>query len=473
MVNESERPVSVSIGQCFAYAMPLVSLNLISLPTAGIMTMIYAKYYGLSLSAIAMVLLVGRLFDAVTDPVIGVLSDRYHHNRGTRKPFIVLGGLLSAACAWFLYIPPQDVSVIYFLACYLAFQFSTTLIEIPHMTWAGEIVADSKGKTRIYSIRMIVLNISSFVFFAIPMLPLFDSGEFTPEFLELAVISATVLMPIVLYVSVSRVPDGGHSDVRKKDSLRQIRDSVIQNRPLLILLGSFLMQGLGTGMAGGMLFLYVDAYLGLGEKLPTLMMAGGPIAIVAIPCWTFLANRYGKKRIWTLCTLLMSASILAGGFLKPNVNAFFYLTMILGVAFFCVPGTVLAQSIMADIVDYGTWKFGIDRGATYFAAYSLVLKANAALGTAIGMIVAGVLGFDATSITQTIQGIWGIKLGYSFIPVFFCLSSLLLIAMIPINERRHAIIRRRLDQRERRQAVHLSTEVSTSTSPSDPVRQIS
>ena len=72
---------------------------------------IYAKYYGLELTLIASVILFSRLFDAVTDPVIGYLSDRAWHKSGSRKTFIIIGALITIVSGYFLYSPPSEVSI--------------------------------------------------------------------------------------------------------------------------------------------------------------------------------------------------------------------------------------------------------------------------------------------------------------------------------------------------------------------------
>ena len=81
-----------------AFAAPNLGLALILGPIA-VLSGIYAKHYGLSLASIASVMLVARLFDAISDPSVGYFSDRQCIRRGTRKPMILCGGLLILPCA--------------------------------------------------------------------------------------------------------------------------------------------------------------------------------------------------------------------------------------------------------------------------------------------------------------------------------------------------------------------------------------
>ena len=82
-----------------AYSLPLLSLDFLVAPIMSILQGIYAKYYGLELTAIASVLIIARVFDGVSDPLIGYWSDRMR----ARKPFVLAGGALFIVCAYFLF----------------------------------------------------------------------------------------------------------------------------------------------------------------------------------------------------------------------------------------------------------------------------------------------------------------------------------------------------------------------------------
>ena len=110
------------------YALPTSTTASLLAPIA-IVQGIYAKHYGLSLEGLALIFLCSRMFDAITDPLIGYLSDRYHQKHGTRKPFMLIGGLLFVVSAWFLYVPPESPSLFYFFIWFVVFYLAWTLFE--------------------------------------------------------------------------------------------------------------------------------------------------------------------------------------------------------------------------------------------------------------------------------------------------------------------------------------------------------
>ena len=84
-------------------------------------------------------------------------------------------------------------------------------------------------------------------------------------------------------------------------------------------------------------------------------------------------------------------------------------------------------------------------GASYFSIYLIILKAVGAISASAGLAIAGWYGFDVTATAHTTEGTFGLRLGALYLPVLFLIASTLLINQIPINARRHAIIRCRLD----------------------------
>lgn len=445
-----------------AYAFPTIAVSFLIGPIA-LLQGIYAKYFGLSLGTIAAVILVARLFDAVTDPLVGYFSDRYYQRTGSRKLFIILGGLLLVFSSYFLYAPfgfnmPEksaQVSGLYFLTWFLVFYLGYTLFETPHLAWGGEIVANSKEKNKIYSLRALTVSTGLMLFFAVPLLPFFESSEFTPKTLAWAVFFSSLLMLPLLYYCVKTVPDGVSLNAKfhgiprsKRDHIREVFRIIFGNKSFLIFVGALFFAGAGTGMWFGMMFLFVDVYLGLGHTLSLVYLLSYGAGIVLITFWYAQANRLGKKISWGSGMLMTAIGILGTGFLSPEGSGWISLLVCMIFINGGIMATVLlAPSLLADIIDYGLWKYDKDYAATYFSVYALITKANLAIGGALGLAIAGHYGFDPSSSIQSEETFHGLHLSVAWLPSFLTLVSIAFISQIPMNFRRHNIIRRRLDVR--------------------------
>ena len=454
-----KKPKFAIRAQGLLYALPVLATTFLGNAIA-VLQGIYAKDFGLALTSIAMVLLVSRVFDAVTDPLIGFCSDWYRARGGSRKPFIVVGSVLFIISAYFLYIPPDDVSVRYFLVWYLAFYFSLTLFEIPHMAWANDLSISSQDNTRFYSWRTLMASIGLMAFFVLPLLPVFETTAITPETLRWSVFVAGCLLTVLVVICVRKLPasnspiisssSGDASEARlKKESVTQIWLSIRHNPSLLLFLLAFVCWGFGVGMSIALLFLFIDSYLGLGAVFAGLYVISHVFSISSVGLWAVLANRWGKHAVWGIAMALLGIGMFGLGFMSPDhVSPFFLLLCLTPLYCGYAAGSVIAPSLLADIIDYTTWKFERDRAGTYFALYGLIGKTNIAIGGALGMALAGWYGFDATATVHSYDSALGLRIGVAWLPLPFLLFSFFFIQRMPITARRHAIVRRGLDRRK-------------------------
>lgn len=95
------------LGKAWVYAIPGFSTAIIIAPVTQVLGGYYAKNCGLALTTIASVILIARVFDAITDPLIGYYSDWWRLRVGSRKPFIMIGAVLLMPSSYFLFVPPE------------------------------------------------------------------------------------------------------------------------------------------------------------------------------------------------------------------------------------------------------------------------------------------------------------------------------------------------------------------------------
>ena len=456
-------PNSLSSHQYVAYAAPYLVTSWLMAPLA-IIQGIYAKYYGLPLTTIAAVILLVRLLDAMSDPLIGYFSDSYFQRTGSRKPFILAGGLLFIVSGYFLYIPPIAVDTFYFAAWFIVFTLAWTLFEIPHITWASELASTAKDKTKIYSSRNMAGYAGLICFYATPLLPFFEGRAITPDTLRVSVIAAGVLMLPLLAWSLKFTPNK-YCDQSGKDQIVSVQESrispsykrqeiylawraLVGNRPFIIFITAYSLSAIGFGMWYGLVFIFVDVYLGMGDQFAKMFMMAFTVGVLVTPFWYKIANQLGKVSTWSLAMVLFIVCYFYTRALVPGETQFIELLILKVVqtlSFSCV--AVMAPAMLSEICDYSIWKFGAARTATYFSVYTFMYKAAGAIASALGLAIAGWYGFDATATVHSETGVQGLVLAMTWIPLGFTCVALVFILMSPITVRRHAIIRQRLDSR--------------------------
>ena len=458
--------------QAVSYGLPLLSVSFLMGPIT-LLQGIYAKHFGVALTTIAAVLLIARIFDAVIVPVIGYCADRYQARHGNRKPFVLAGAVLFIISGWFLFVPfgfdPEQanssVSAGYFLVWFLAFYLGYTLFEIPHIAWGGELATTAQEKNTVYSIRTCCALLGALLFFAMPLLPWFETAEFTPQTLKWSVLVAGLLMLPLVYLCLRYVPnrpallaDTPHCRQTQKETPRVVIDALFTNKPFLILTAAYVCTGFGSGMYFTLLFIFADSYLDLGRNFALVFATSFGLSIVSLRVWFLLANRWGKQVTWITGMALVTIGTFGIGFLSPQSTGWceLFLCMALissGYGAF----NIMVASLLSDVVDYGTWKFGTDRAATYFSFYTFVNKAVNALGGGLVLFIAGWVGFDPTATSHSDTAIGGLRLAGAWIPALCILLSIFFIARIPMTARRHEIIRRSLDRRSTRSKKTIET----------------
>ena len=467
-----------------AYSSPVVGMSCLMAPLSVVQG-IYAKHYGMSLTTIAMVVLVARAFDAITDPAIGYCVDRYYQKTGSRKPFVVVGGVLTVVSGYLLYVPPEQVSAVYFTVCLILFYLAHTLFEIPHITWGGELTSSEEtapeksskpgivdkviDKTKVYSLRVMSAYLGLILFYIIPQLPLFDTSDITPETLQVAAVIAGLLILASLWPCVATTPRTsppptlsanlnssstdtiGHGQknntgrIIKKSELLQLLRMMLGNTPFLLFCAAVLLSGIAAGMWLGLIFIYVDAYLGMGDQFAQMFMMAFMVGVISTPFWYQVARYIGKKNVWIVTKCLMMVCFVYTTMLHPDETQFYELVLLKALQTFSLAGAgIVTVSLLSDIADYSTWKYRVNRSASYFAIYAFMGKSNIAIAMAIGLAIAGWYGFDATATTHSPDSVFGLTLAMTWLPFFFSLVSLIFFLMIPLNERRSQIIRRQL-----------------------------
>ncbi len=443
---------SIKVKHYISYSAVYAPAVFLFAPAAGIVPGIYAKYFYIELTTIASVVLLVRLFDAVSDPLIGALSDRALLRYGTRKPWVVGGGVLMVFCAWFLFSPPDDVTVPYLLFWYVSFYLTWTIFDISHAAWGAEISADYSERAMVFSWRTFFLKISNISFYGLPFLPLFSSSTYTPETLQVAAVIGAVLMLATLAPLVLIAPSGTHRATQSTESFSAFLESVVNNKPLIMLVTAYALSGFGLGMWFALHFIFFDAYLQFGDHVALVFLSGSIAGVFSIPFWNGLIRKTSKSTAWAISTGLFAVMALAHSLFVPGTPVAIAIVVVMGVyaSFTCL--IIAVQSMLGDIVDYGTLKFGRARAGGYYAFNTLITKGSGGLGIALALAITGYFGFVPSADTFSAEAVFGIKLAFSIAPAILSFAAIPIILHSPITEQRQRIIQRRIAILQSREA---------------------
>lgn len=419
-------------------------LSMLMSPTAAILPNFYLEYSAVTLAGLATATFVARLFDAVTDPLIGYLSDR----SGARKPWMVLGAVVVAAGTWFLFNPADDAGIGHLLAWYLLVTLGWTLVEIPHTAMAAELSTGYHERSRIALWRQLLGFAGGILFMAAPMLLIGNATEFSPAVMRRLALFIMLALPLFVALMCLKVPEPARRvrarPVQPRDLLRALRDT----RPLQYFLLTQVLFGLATGAVASLFVIYTRWHLGLPDKVSHIAVPMTLAMALGMPLWLQVMKHVDKHRAWAIAAVGMILTLLLVPWIEPGPGALRPMTGVMAsFGFFLGLSSIALPSLLADIVDYDIWRNRRDRAAIFFSFQALVTKLNQGIGGAIALAIPASFGFS-TEAPLGQQAVLGLKIAFVAWPCLLLLPMVVLAWRYPLGRRAHATLARRIGRRD-------------------------
>lgn len=433
-----------------AYAAPALPLAVVVFPSYAILPGFYAQHTAIPLATIGIILIVARVFDAVVDPLIGVLSDATTTRWGARKPWVLAGAAVLAVSAVRLYSPAPTVGAAYYLGWFLAFYLGYSLIEIPHKAWGTELARSYLDRSAIATALAVAFSIGNLAFAAAPFLSPSGSRAFDADTLTLVGWTVAAVLPAAALLAVFAAPRGQPAPARPGGGAIAALKSAVRNGPLLRFMTVFALTGLGQGLFYGLVFLYVGAVLGLGDRFAWVLLADAAVTLLCVPLWYGLIGALQKHRAWALGLAVSAVSILGLWALPAGETAFLPLLALICLRAFGAGVVYVApNALLGDVIDYELFKHGINRAANFHALVSLMTKLTATVGGGAGLLLVGLSGFDAKA-ANTPGEVVAFKVVALALSAAVLIAAALAAAGFPLDRARHEIVRLSLERRTNR-----------------------
>jgi len=436
----AERPL-LRPWQLLAYAAPGVPLAVLLLPLYVTVPTYYADDLGVGFGAVGTVLFLTRLWDVITDPLIGALSDRSSIWPGRRRLWLLLGTPVLAAAAWGLFQPPPDAGWGYLLGVTAALYLGGTMILVPYEAWSAELSPRHHERSRIAAGREVALVLGTLLALGAPALAGLDrAGVMRATAWGLSLLLPAAVLAAVLALPERRVAYATANAVPGREAARL----VLRNVPFRKLIGAYFINGVAYGLPSTLFLLYVEHVLRAQAWSWSLLGLYFGCAVLAVPGWLWLSRRLGKHRAWMAAMAVAAAGFWPALFLGPGDTALFALVCVLtGVP---LGGELtLPPSMQADVVDRDTLDTGRHRAGLFFAAWGVATKIPLALGVGIAFPALDLAGFAREAATQTPAALWTLAGLYAGVPVVIKLAAIAIVRGYPLDEAEQRRIRAALE----------------------------
>lgn len=437
-----------------AYALPAFSLAVVGIPVYIYIPKFYTDIIGVDIAVVGILLFAVRLFDAVTDPLIGLISDRTRTPFGRRRPYIAIGSVFLAFFLFLLFNPslfsifhPEYWLGINLFALFLFW----TLVTVPYESLGPEITNDYNERTTLFSLRdgfliggTLMAASSPELISRIYNLPETPAGEVEKFFLMSAVYGP--LLIACAFICTAAITE--QYPVNSPFPKQTTRFSLFKNRPFLILLIAYTIAAFGSNLPATLILYYVE-YVLQADNAELYLAIYFITGILFLPLWIYIAGRTDKKRAW-IGSMVVNTGAFTGVFFLGAGDAFWYglLVFLSGIGFGA--SLALPSAIQADVIDYDELMTGSRREGQYIGIWSIAKKMAAAAGIGIGLTVLGTAGYQANT-QQPEAVVLTLRILYALVPCLCNILSILVLTLYPITESMHQTILEKIAYKKQNQ----------------------
>lgn len=455
-LNQSKVPFISKL----AYGMGDVGCNFSWMFVGNFLMIFYTDVFGISMSAVATLMLFSRFSDAINDPIIGGLSDKTHTRWGRYRPWLLFAAPLTALVLILTFWAHPDWSqthkIIYMAVTYCILVLGYTCVNIPYGTLCGAMTQNMTERAQINTSRsvsaMIAIGIINII--TIPLIEWLGNGNARQGYLLIAILYGTIFAVCHIFC-FAKTKEVVEVPVAQKIPLRLQLQAVAKNKPyLLALLGQVLFGFILYGRNADLLyyFTYVENDAVLFTYYSMAIIIPSIIGAACFPkVFQLTSNKGWAASVFAFGT---GITIIALFFFSPVTSPIpFYLFAALSQFFFSGFNTAI-YAIIPDCVEYGEWRTGIRNDGFQYAFISLGNKIGMALGTALLALSLGWAGYEANT-TQNEAVVAIMRHSFSTIPGILWVVTALALFFYKLDKRSYnrilAVIKYRFLKRKKNQ----------------------
>lgn len=392
---------------------------------------------GVGAGLAATLLAVSKVYDGVTDPLMGVISDRTRSRWGRRRPYLFVGAWLCGLAMYASFNVPRFESpallTAWVLGMLLFFATAYTVFRIPYLSMGADLTRSFQGRSRLMTWAVYGSSVGSlFATSAAPFLLAWGGGGRAAHELVGTVLGVLILLTgLGCFYLTAGAPDGGEVP-RQSYGWRERMVALAQNRPFVLLIAAKVLLFIGLSVHITGIAYFTRHVLGASDySLGGLFLLQTLGMMVSQPLWARIAARLGRRgglQLALLCDVLIFCAYWFAE--AGSANAWL---AVLGPLKGITSGGIFQniQAMLADTMNYDRVRHGLRREGLFAGIYVMVEKFTAALGTALFGAVIGAMGYVATqgaAQPQSAEALLAIRACVSLLPAAIMLLAIAILA---------------------------------------------
>lgn len=434
---------TLSVREKFGYGLGDTASNFIFHTVNVFLFFYYADVMKIDAAAVGTLFLVARLFDTVTDPLMGSIADRTNSRWGKYRPYLLWLAVPFGICGYLLFaVPDADPAsqLTYAYITYIAVMLVYTAINIPYSALLGVITPNSSERTSVASYRFACAFGGQLLIVAAarPLIAYFGEGNEAAGYrITMGIFAVIAVVLFIMTFSMTRERVQPPAD-QKPDLAKEFK-LLLRNVPWIVMFIAGIFTLANVAVRGAVTLFYFKYYAGddgsawlWNFDMSTVFLTAGTIAlIVGVVCTKWITPLGDKRQLMVVLSSLNALVMALFYFVPQDAPVMMFIMNVLG-ALIAGPTIPLVWSMFADVADYGEWKFGHRSTGLVFSGVQFAQKFGLAIGSAMaGWMLAG-FGYVADA-EQTPEAIEGIRLMFTILPALFAVGGVVAIWFYPIT----------------------------------------
>lgn len=401
-------------------------------------------FLGIAAASFGLIYLLSKIYDAVTDPVMGWVSDRTNSRFGRRRPYLAIGGLVCAIAFICLFNAPsiEDSSSAVLILGLLMILYSSgyTIFNVPYLTMPVEMTTDYMERSRLVSFRVYAIGFGSLVGLSLApaLIPVFGGGREGHAMLAWIYGGLILAASLICFFATS----GARATERvKKPTLPRLEQLklIATNKPFCVLVSVKFCHLASLAVTQAAYVYFVVYVLEKGYFAVSLLgLANSAGMLIGTPIWYAIAKRHRSKRNLYIAASLLAAVILTSWLLATPAEAI-EVTMLRKL----LHGTATAGSLMfglsmlPDAIAQDAARSGMRREGIFSGIFTTAEKVAFAVGGSATGILLGAMGYISSttgSVAQPDSAILAVYLCVSILPAALLVLSVLLLTQYNLSE---------------------------------------
>ena len=382
----------------------------------------FTDVVGINPAFVGTLFLMARLWDAINDPIMGMIVDNTRSRFGKFRPWIFIGTILNSVVLFLLFRKPdlEGTSLyLYYSVMYILWGMTYTIMDIPYWSMIPTLATTKEDREKISVVPRIFASLGGLTVttFGIALVNKLGNGNQIKgfEYFALGIVIIFIISTIVTCINVKEKTQVQVNN--EKVNIKQAFNILKQNDQLLVFIGIVLAYNLAMQLAGGAAIYYFK-YVAGKESLFSLYSFFKVAEIGGLMLFPVVTRKIGRQQVFRMATILPMfglTTLFISGLIAPQSILFISVSAVLlnlGSGFLLGSTTVM----LADIVDYGEYKLGSRNESIIFSAQTLLVKLASALSGWLIGVGLSLIGYVAGAAVQSNITIIGIRVIMTIIP---------------------------------------------------------